>query len=329
VRDGATVALSRHGDERVASRLEVGYGPGMVDPIPVSATHPSSGGVRFLGERDWRWRRLGPSPHVLRVFGLRERDVRRLPGGAGNVWTDGRVVVKPVGCVPEHTWVCGVYAAWDSDVVRVPEPVLPKGGDTASWSVDGWGAHVFVEGRDVELLRELGEVKEASDAFHHSVGDLSRPDFMDDRDDPWAYGDRLAWEAAEPHADEATLHLIRLLMDHLTPVTDREQVIHGDILPNVLVADGLPPAVIDWPPYFRPVGMANAVAVTDAITFRGAPLSLLDEWETGGDWDQLLVRALLYRLGPTGLFAARNWLMGSLVTHVERVRPVVAAVLSR
>lgn len=56
---------------------------------------------------------------------------------------------------------------------------------------------------------------------------------------------------------------------------------------------------------------------------------MLDEWETGEDWDQLLIRALLYRLGPTGVFAVRGRLMGSLVTHVERVRPVVSAVLAR
>lgn len=59
-----------------------------------------------------------------------------------------------------------------------------------------------------------------------------------------------------------------------------------------------------------------------------APMSLLDEWETDEDWRQLMIRALLYRLGPTGLFAARNRLMGGLVTHVERVRPVVDAVLN-
>ncbi|QWZ10017.1 aminoglycoside phosphotransferase family protein [Nocardioides panacis] len=300
----------------------------MVEPIGVSAANGAASGVRLLGESDWAWRRRGPTPRAVRAFGLRERGLSRLPGGAGYVWTDGRVVVKPVGCVAEHDWVCGVYAAWDSDCVRVPEPVLPSG-DHGSWSVDGWGAHVFLPGRDVELLGELAEVKEASDAFHQSVKDLSRPDFMNDRDDPWAYGDRLAWEGAVPVADGDTLDLIRCLTDHLAPVDDRDQVVHGDVLPNVLVADGLPPAVIDWPPYFRPAGTANAVAVTDALTFRGGSPSLLDEWETGDDWNQLLVRALLYRLGPTGLFAARNRLMGSLVTHVERVRPVVAAVLSR
>ena len=75
--------------------------------------------------------------------------------------------------------------------------------------------------------------------------------------------------------------------------------------------------------------MANAIAATDAVTFRGAPLSLLDEWSSGKDWNQLLVRALLYRLGPTGIFAIRNRLMGILRTHVECVASVVDAVVSR
>ncbi|MDN5854794.1 MAG: TIGR02569 family protein, partial [Actinomycetia bacterium] len=168
-----------------------------------------------------------------------------------------------------------------------------------------------------------------SDAFHHAVGQLVRPSWIDRRDDPWAYGDRLAWEGAEPQGDAATIDLIERLRAASTPVSDPGQVIHGDILPNVLADEGRAPAVIDWPPYFRPVGMANAVAATDAVTFRGAPTSLLDEWVTGGDWSQVLIRALLYRLGPTCVFAARNRLMGSLVTHLERVRPAVDAVLAR
>lgn len=285
--------------------------------------------TRLLEESDWEWRRRGPTSGAVRAFGVRERTLRRLPGGAGHVWTDGRLVLKPVGCVPEHDWTCEVYARWRDDAVRVPDPVLPQAADGAGWSAEGWGAHVFVPGRDLDLDRELDTVKEASDAFHHSVADLPRPDFLDARDDPWAFGDRVAWEAAEPEGDAEALEVIRRLRGHLAPVSAPDQVIHGDILPNVLVADGLPPAVIDWPPYFRPAGLANAVAVTDAVTFREAPLSLLDEWETGEDWSQLLVRALLYRLGPTGLFASRKRLMGSLVTHVERVRPVVDAVLAR
>lgn len=240
-------------------------------------------------------------------------------------------MLKPVGCVPEHSWVCDVYAAWNAhDEVRVPEPVKPVGAAEATcWSADRWGAHVFVPGREVDLPREVSRVKAASDSFHCHLRTLPRPDFMDARDDPWALGDRVAWEAAAPEGDAETLEVMARLRRRLAPVLSPGQVIHGDILPNVLVKDGLPPAVIDWPPYFRPLWFANAIAATDAVTFREAPLSLLDQWAAGEDWNQLLIRALLYRLGPTGYFAARNRLKGSLVTHVQRVRPVVDAVLSR
>lgn len=56
-------------------------------------------------------------------------------------------------------------------------------------------------------------------------------------------------------------------------------------------------------------------------------LSLLDEWATGPDWYQVLARALVYRLGTTGIFAVRNQPMGNLINHVQLVRPVVNAVL--
>jgi len=302
----------------------------MVETQQVNAAGNVAEGVRLFTAADGEWRHRGPTPGAVRAFGVRERSLRRLQGGQGHAWTDGRLVLKPVGCVPEHTWKCEVYAAWTAhDDVRVPEPVMPRGGDETGWTADGWGAHVLVPGQDLELPREIERVKAAGDAFHAEVRDLPRPDFLDARVDPWAFGDRLAWDEAEPIGDAATLEMIERLQAHLAPVADADQVIHGDILPNVLVADGLAPAVIDWPPYFRPVGMANAIAVTDAVTFRGAPMALLDEWETGEDWPQLLVRAILYRLGPTGFFALHNRLQGSLVTHVERLGPVVDAVLAR
>jgi hypothetical protein len=250
-----------------------------------------------------------------------------MPTGV-HTWTDGRLFLKPVGYVPEHAWVCEVYAEWTAVHVRVPEPLMPHGPGETGWSSDGWGAQLLIRGRDAGL-DDLGKIKEASDAFHVCIRDLSRPGFMDDRVDPFAFGDRLAWEGIEPEGDDETLAVIDRLRGHLAPVSGRPQVIHGDILGNVMLADDQVPVVIDWPPYFRPAGMANAIAATDAVTFRGAPLSLLDEWSSGQDWNQLLVRALLYRLGPTGIFAIRNRLMGALVTHVQRVAPVVDAVLSR
>ncbi len=268
-----------------------------------------------------------PGPAVLHAFSVAEADLRPLAGGQGVAWTDGRLVLKPVSYPPEHAWVCEAYSAWtDHDLVRVPEPVKSAEG---RWTAHGWEAHIFVRGRDVVLLDEVDLVKRASDAFHSVVSTLPPPPFVESRDDPWAFGDRVAWESAQPQGDLRTLALIGRLRDALEPVQGASQVIHGDILPNVLVEAGLPLAVIDWPPYVRPAGTANAIAATDAVTFRRAPLTLFDDWEDSTDWNQLLVRALLYRLGTTGWFGARDRLTGSLRTHVERAEPVVSAVLNR
>jgi hypothetical protein len=285
-----------------------------------TASRRSPRPVRLLGEADWAWRQRGPTRRAVRAFGARAGELRRMPAGE-HTWTDGRLFLKPVGCIPEHAWACEVYANWTATCVRVPEPVMPHGPGETGWSSDGWGAQLLIRGRDTEP-GELEKIKEASGAFHACIRDLPRPGFMDDRDDPWAFGDRLAWEGIEPEGDDETLAAIERLREHLAPVP-------GDVLPNVMLVDGYVPAVIDWPPYFRPAGMANAIAATDAVTFRGAPLSLLDEWSSGEDWNQLLMRALLYRLGPTGIFAIRNRLMGPLVTHVKRVAPVIDAIISR
>lgn len=292
---------------------------------------PCAQDVRLFDDHEFAWRRAGPSEAAVSAFGVGRDELRRLAGGHGHAWTDGRLVMKPVGCLPEHDWVCQVYAEWSSDAVRVPCPVRPSpavaGG--ADWSVDGWAAHELLPGRDADPTTELGLIRQASGAFHAALADVPRPGFLDVRNDPWAFGDRVAWDGVEPAGDTATLELIGALTERLGPVAAPSQPIHGDILPNVLVAAGLPPAVIDWPVYFRPSGLGEAIAILDAVTFRGAPPALLDEWGTGEEWTQLLVRALLYRLGATGLIASRDRLMGSLVTHTERARPVVQAVLAR
>jgi hypothetical protein len=286
---------------------------------------PSAVGLRVYQEPDHAWRERGPTPRAVRAFGVRAGDLRPAPAGT-HTWTDGRLFLKPVGCVPEHHWVCEVYANWTATHVQVPEPVMPQGPGQTGWSSDGWGAQLLIPGRSTD---ELEKIREASDAFHACIRDLPRPGFMDDRDDPFAYGDRVAWEGIEPEGDDETLALIERLRQRLAPVSERPQVIHGDILGNVMLTDGQVPVVIDWPPYFRPAGMANAIAATDAATFRAVPLSVLDEWSSGADWNQLLLRALLYRLALTGIFAVRNRLMGPLVTHVQRAGPVVDAGLAR
>lgn len=49
------------------------------------------GDIRLLEDADWEWRRRGPTHRALRAFGVRDDALRRLPGGAGHTWTDGRL----------------------------------------------------------------------------------------------------------------------------------------------------------------------------------------------------------------------------------------------
>jgi hypothetical protein len=50
-------------------------------------------------------------------------------------------------------------------------------------------------------------------------------------------------------------------------------LIHGDLTGNVLFHDELPPAIIDFTPYWRPLEFQSAVVVADALVWEGAPPS--------------------------------------------------------
>lgn len=69
---------------------------------------------------------------------------------------------------------------------------------------------------------------------------------------------------------------------------------HGDLLGNVLFAAGLPPAVIDISPYWRPPEYAEAIVVADALCWYGATPTLLTE---AGVAPAAVARALLFRMG--------------------------------
>jgi uncharacterized protein (TIGR02569 family) len=237
-----------------------------------------------------------PPAEVMNAFGVTGAPVL-LEGGMGRTWRAGDVVLKPVADVVEHAWVAEVYDAWSSDEVRVPQPLRADG----SWSFAGWGAHVFVPGVIARVSDDPGWFRSACDAFHDAVSVLERPAFLDDRDDPWSYGDRVAWEGVAPRGHARTVGLLERALGLMEPVDLPAQVVHGDLCVNVL-RDGDRAGVIDWPAYHRPRGWALAVVATDAIRWEGAELSLLDLWGHGPAWTQLLLRAVVYRL------ATRAWL---------------------
>jgi hypothetical protein len=106
-------------------------------------------------------------------------------------------------------------------------------------------------------------------------------------------------------------------------VESPSQLIHGDLLGNVLFAEGEPPTIIDWAPYWRPAGLGAAIAAVDAVCWHGAPMELLPAIGRDiAEWEQLLLRALTFRM--TTLHLLKAW-HSSLA---DRHAPVMDAILA-
>jgi uncharacterized protein (TIGR02569 family) len=254
-----------------------------------SARHPGTG---------------APPAAVLAAFRCPGRPVP-LPGGRGRTWRDGEVVLKPAGLAAETAWRAEVLTALPvSPHFRVALPVRAADG---GWTADGWEAWQYVAG-EADPHRPADVLRTAA-AFHAALAEVPRPAFLGSRDNPWSYAAGVAWQELPPdggaggHAGTTALIAgLTALRRPLTPPL-APQVVHGDLLGNVLFADGLPPAVIDWPPYWHPAGWAAAVVVVDALLWYEAGSAVLTLGPAGDGriadparWAQLLVRALLFRL---------------------------------
>jgi uncharacterized protein (TIGR02569 family) len=230
-----------------------------------------------------------PSDAVLAAFGLSGKPVL-LPGGQGETWRVGDVVLKPVGFVAEAEWRAEVLAGLPDGLgFRVPRPVRAVDG---SWVAEGWEASELLVG--ATDVGRPDDVLTAGLAFHHAVARLMRPEFLYWRKDPWTLADQVAW--GEQGIVGRCQELVAELIEARRPVSLPAQVVHGDLLGNVLFADGLPPAIIDWPVYWRPPAWASAVAVVDALCWYDADPALAARWSHLPEWGQLLIRALIYRM---------------------------------
>jgi uncharacterized protein (TIGR02569 family) len=223
---------------------------------------------------------------VLAAFGVAGVP-EPLAGGTGRSWRAGSLVLKPLDCAErEIRWRAELFASVEQNGFRFAAP-LPD-------VVDGWTAAPYLEGRHEHgRWRDIIAVGER---FHAALSREPRPDaIIDQRTNPWEMGDRVAW-GQQPYDG------IDDLLAALEPVDAPPQLIHGDLTGNVLFHDELPPAIIDFAPYWRPTEYATAIIVTDAVLWEGAPEDLLDEAQT-----QYLVRALIYR-GVTSLeFGTDDW----------------------
>lgn len=212
-------------------------------------------------------------------------------GGEGRSWRAGDLVLKPLDrSVDELEWEADLLTRVRTDGFRLALPVRAAGGHLTA---DGWVATSFLAGghepgRWADIIR-------VGDAFHAAISAEPRPWFINQRADPWAIGDRVAW-GETPASDFADTNHVARLAAARQPLDAPGQLIHGDLTGNVLFANDLPPAIIDMSPYWRPAAFAAAIVVADALVWEGADVSLVSQLDHIDRPDQYLVRALIYRL---------------------------------
>jgi uncharacterized protein (TIGR02569 family) len=234
-----------------------------------------------------------PSAAVLAAFEVSARP-EPLSGGQATAWRAGEVILKPLDMsIEELAWQAELLRGVACDGFRVAPPLRSRDGELV---VEGWTASPLLAGAHA---RRWPDILAVGERFYRALAAVERPSaILDARTDGWARADRIAWGEA-PAGEFAHVPEVEHLLAARVLVSAPGQLIHGDLSGNVLFAEGLPPAVIDLSPYWRPVGYAAAIVAVDAVLWYDAGVELLSTVARVEDGPQLLVRALLYRLLAT------------------------------
>jgi len=234
-----------------------------------------------------------PPKHVLDIFSA-TGEASRLEGGEGRTYRAGNIVLKPIDDESGSVWVAELFSRVTARNLRIPKPVRSVHG---TWVIDSWCAWEWVEG-EPDLTGHWPEKLQVSKDFHDAVHDIPKPMFLSEMESPYRRADRIAWDE-EPLSGcqqpfrEALEALARLR----EPIQADNQLIHGDMDGNILFAKGEVPAVIDLAPYWRPADYASAIIVADALDWGGADPSIFEVVEHIPGFDQLLIRAEMFRIG--------------------------------
>jgi uncharacterized protein (TIGR02569 family) len=239
-----------------------------------------------------------PAEHVLEAFSA-AGEPEPLCGGRHGTWRVGGIVLKPAD-IPEQqlSWQAALHERLRTDDgFRIPQAVRTHDGGLL---VDGWYAMTYLPGRH-EPGRWL-DIIDVGGRFHDALSGEPPPAFLADRTDPWSIGDRVAWGELAAQDVPETKHLDRLLALVHPIASSSSQLIHGDLTGNILFDDDLAPAVLDLSPYYRPAAFASAIVVADAMAWEGADETLVRACDTGDDFTQYFLRALIYRIVTDRLF---------------------------
>lgn len=251
----------------------------------------------------------------MAAFGIKSGEPERLNEVWEGGWRCGQIVLSPIADHARAAWSAKVREALFVDGLRLARPVRSTDG---RYVVSGWRADTFVSGYHEP---RHDEVISAGIRLHQVTATLERPRFLTQAPvPPWTevdvftVADRAAWEdrplqalpPGSPKLPDAqdrghSVELITQLAALRRPTESPSQLVHGDLYGTLLFTGTAPPGITDITPYWRPASWAAGVAVVDALSWGGADDGLIERWEFLPEWSQMLLRALIFRLGVHAL----------------------------
>lgn len=242
----------------------------------------------------------------------------------GAAFRFGDTVVKPVDDPTEAAYIAEVMSRIEvnESSVRVARPLRAQEG----WVVDGWAASEWVAGR----LRPSGHpwavALKALAALHEGLAPFTYHGTLNARDHAWAIADRVAWDEATVPLHPGIERLVTMARGHERRLALTCQLIHGDVFNNLLFEGSLPPAVVDFSPYWRPATWSKAIYVVDAVGWGGGDQELLDLASGQSElFHQLLLRALVFRLVAADGFRRGDGV--GVEPHLARYESAVTMIL--
>jgi len=263
-----------------------------------------------------------PTVDVLQAFGTTERPIH-IAEGQGQNYRSGNVILKPAKDTEETDFIADFYMTVNCNDFRLPKPIRTKCGDIV---YDGWQAWEYIKGKHKK--ERWKEKIEVCLRFHHAIADFPKPIYFDRREqNPWVLADKVAWNEMKIEHHSRIAPAVNQLRKCLHGVNEKSQLIHGDFGGNILFSDDLPPAVIDFSPYWRSVEFAIGVIIADAIVWEGADESLIEVGNKFNNFYQHLARAELRRIIELEiLYKMYGWKM---LEQIEAHLPLIRAISIR
>jgi hypothetical protein len=237
---------------------------------------------------------------TIKRFGV-EGELIKLPGGTRDAFRSGDVVFKLIkerSLENNHSpqlagWIAEFSSTLPQEGFRIPKGVKTKDG---KWiTEDGWTAWTFVEGNHA-TKDDIAQCIDAINDFNKALKVIPKNPLMDENQTAFGQAHRLCLGEKPQSVHSLLQPYIDKLYELRVPVDAEHQLIHGDLnSENILVAPGLPPAFIDFSPFWGPPELALAI-FANFIGPRQRDASVLEHFKDQPNFDQMLIRAAIRML---------------------------------